>query len=160
MQQQVNLAEFLEYIKGSKHDLPIDRIVETLKNPPSILQKSYTRGFKLKTLKLLKTGRVQKDGQWIKISKREVARSAGIAPNTHCDWEKSVEKIVKGPKGSQRLYEAMRTGNRAGRAAFWPEMEKVLVKEFTITRGKGVSINRGWFLRLVHIYNFMIVFID
>lgn len=160
MKRQVNLAEFLEYIKGSELDLPVDKIVEKMKKPPKILRKSYTREFKLQTLKLLKTGRIQRAGQWVQISKREVARSAGIAPNTLRDWEKTAEKIVKAPKGSRRLYEATRTGNRAGRAAFWPEMEKVLVQEFTIARGKGISINRGWFLRLVHNCNFFITFIN
>lgn len=142
MQQQINLAEFLKYVKDSE-DIPVNILVEKMKKPSSTLRKSYTREFKLQTLKLLDTGRVEKAGKWVKMSKREVARSVGIAPNTLRDWEKAADKIMMAPKGSRRLYEA----NRAGRAAFWPEMEQELVKEFTIARGKGVSINRGWFLR-------------
>ena len=152
--QQVNLGEFLKHVEGLEHDIPVGKIVETWKTQRKVqVRKSYTREFKLQTLNLLHTGRVKRDGKWIKMSKREIARSVGVAPATLRDWEKTQDQISKSPKGSRRLYEA----NRGGRAAFWPEMEKELVKEFTIARNKGVSINRGWFLRLVH--EFTIAFI-
>ena len=139
--QQVNLGEFLKHVEGLEHDIPVGKIGRKVQ-----VRKSYTREFKLQTLNLLHTGRVKRDGKWIKISKREVARSVGVAPATLRDWEKTEDKISKSPKGSRRLYEAKRGGR-----AFWPEMERELVKEFTIARNKGVCINRGWFLRLVQL---------
>ena len=60
MQHQVNLAEFLKYVKDSDN-IPLGKIVEIIKKPT--FWKSYTREFKLETLKLLETGRVQKAGQ-------------------------------------------------------------------------------------------------
>ena len=78
----------------------------------------------------------------VKINKViiEIARNVGINPATLRKWEKQVNEIMKWHKGSRRL-------SGGGRHAFWPEMERELVKEFTIARDNGVSINRGWFLR-------------
>ena len=135
----VNLAEFLKSVGDSEHDIPV---MKALKRKAQ-LRKSYTREFKLQTLKLLQTGQMKRDGKWVRISKREVARSIGITPTTLRDWEKAADRIMRSPKGSRRLYEA----TKGGRAAFWPEMERELVKKFTIARETGVSINRGWFLR-------------
>ena len=70
----------------------------------------------------------------------EVARSVGISPATLRDWEENHDAIQKSRKGSRKL-------PGGGRHALWPEMEKELVKEFSTARTKGVSINRGWFLR-------------
>ena len=100
--QQVNLGEFLKHVEGLEHDIPVGKIGRKVQ-----VLKSYTRKFKLQTLNLLHTGRVKRDGKWIKISKREVARSVGVAPATLRDWEKTEDKISKSPKGSRRLYETL-----------------------------------------------------
>ena len=80
-----NLAEFLQYVGGLENTTSnmtlsqIGEIAETWKNSQNRnsttstrkqVQKSYSREFKLQTLTLLQTGRMQREGKWVKISKR------------------------------------------------------------------------------------------
>ena len=90
-------------------------------------RKTYTKEFKLQTFTLLQTP---------SSTKREVARNVGIDPATLLDWEKSLDQILKSRKGSRKQ-------PGSGRRAFWPDMEKELVQEFTTARKKGVSITHG-----------------
>jgi len=103
-------------------------------------RKSYTREFKLQVLTLLRTGRMHRDGKWVKISKHEVARTIGISRATLRDWEQGAEDILKSQKGSRRVL-------GAGRRTYWPYMEKELVEKFRQARERGIAITRYWFLR-------------
>ena len=75
-----NLADFLQYVGGLDRRgfvSQIAEVAETWKKSQTTsattqkkVRKSYTREFKLQTLNLLQTGRMQKEGKWVKISKR------------------------------------------------------------------------------------------
>jgi len=103
-------------------------------------RKSDAHEFKLQTLTLLRTGRMQRDGRWVKISKHQVARSVGISTKTLRDWENNADQILKSRKGSRKVW-------GSGQTVHWPYMEAQLVEKFRIAREKGIAIYRGWSLR-------------
>ena len=101
-------------------------------------RKSYTWEFKLQTLTLLHTGRMKRNGRYVKISKYQVAQSVGITKATLRGWELNADKILNSKKGSRKV--------ETGRGVFWPHMEEQLVQKFREARERGIAIYRGWFL--------------
>ena len=77
---KMTLAEFVKHVEGDGRGAALSKIAELVEiaeiwqksqnSPRRKVRKSYTREFKLQTLALLQTGRMQKAGQWVKISKR------------------------------------------------------------------------------------------